>query len=159
MGMRVEDVMTRGVEVVPPETTVQRAAVAMAERDIGTVLIGSELEPIGLLTDRDIILRVVIEAKDVQSTTVGEVMSKALFTCRISDEIDQAWHLMETHQVRRLPVLDDGGRVAGMVARSDILRARRVAAQPGSDRPPCDEPPSDGPGPNGLAPAAGLAVT
>jgi CBS domain-containing protein len=157
--MRVEDVMTRGVEVVAPDTTVQRAAIAMAERDIGTILIGSEHEPQGMLTDRDIILRVVVEAKDVQTTTVGEVMSRTLFTCQSTDEIEQAWHLMETHQVRRLPVLDDAGRVTGMVARSDILRARGIAMPPGSDRPPSDEPSSEASSPNGLSPVTGPAAT
>lgn len=115
--------MSRGVEVIPPEATVQEAAVRMAEHDIGAVLVGDETEPRGILTDRDIIIRLVVEGRDPASVPVGEVMSASLFTCTPETELEEALASMDGHQVRRLPVLGGDGRLVGIVARSDITRA------------------------------------
>lgn len=121
--MRVGDVMTPGVESVPAGATVREAALAMAEHDIGAVLVGSDGASEGILTDRDIIIRVVVEGRDPGAVTAGEAMSATLFTCRADDAIEAALGQMERQQVRRLPVLDGGGRLVGIVTRSDLFRA------------------------------------
>lgn len=127
--MRVADVMTPGGESVPAEATVREAALAMAEHDVGAVLVGPEGAPEGILTDRDIIIRVVVEGRDPGAVAAREVMSSTLFTCRADDTVEAALAAMEDRQVRRLPVLDADGRVVGIVARSDLFRV-------GAARPP-----------------------
>ncbi|MEK0084383.1 CBS domain-containing protein [Benzoatithermus flavus] len=119
--MRVSDVMTRGVEFVPADATIQEAATAMAEHDIGAILVGSAERLEGILTNRDIILRVVVEGRHPAKTRVGGVMSSTLFTCTSDDGPEEALALMEERQVRRLPVLEDE-RVVGIVTRRDLLR-------------------------------------
>ena len=126
--MRVVEVMTPGVEIVPADATVRDAALVMAEHDIGAVLVGPEGKPAGILTDRDIIIRVVVEGRDPGAVSAGEVMSSTLFTCREDDSVEAALGLMGERQVRRLPVVDADGRLVGIVARSDLHRA--AAADP-----------------------------
>jgi CBS domain-containing protein len=120
--MKVGDVMTPGVETVAPDATVQDAATLMAEHDVGALPVGGErLE--GILTDRDIILRVVVDGRDPSQVRVRDVMSSMLFTCGPDDTVDAALRTMREHQIRRLPVLDANGRVIGIVALSDLARA------------------------------------
>ena len=126
--MKVGDVMTPGVELVPADATVRDAALVMAEHDIGAVLVGPEGKPAGILTDRDIIIRVVVEGRDPGAVAAGEVMSSTLFTCRDDETVEAALGRMEEQQVRRLPVLDGDGRLVGIVARSDLHRARAAPA-------------------------------
>jgi CBS domain-containing protein len=128
--MRVDEVMVKGVEFVTPDATVQDAAHAMAANDIGAVMVGTAEQPEGILTDRDIILRVVVQGRDVTATRVRDVMSSTLFTCEPESTAATALAEMEERQVRRLPVVDREGRVVGIVARSDLLRvAERGSAQ------------------------------
>jgi CBS domain-containing protein len=118
--------MTRGVELVPPDATIQEAAVSMADLDVGAVLVGSEGAVEGVLTDRDIILRVVVEGGDPAGVRVRDVMSSSrLFTCREDEAIESAFHKMSEHQVRRLPVFDGAGRLTGIVTLSDLTRIER----------------------------------
>ncbi len=123
--MQIADVMSRGVELVSPDATVQEAATKMAEGDIGAVLIGTDDEPAGILTDRDIILRVVVEGRDSTTLPVSEVMSSTLFTCREEDTVQEVFREMSERQVRRLPVFDQNGKLSGIVALSDLGRLER----------------------------------
>jgi CBS domain-containing protein len=122
--MKVSEVMTRGVELVDPEATVQQAATVMAEHDIGAVPVGSEESLQGILTDRDIILRVVVEGDDPSKVRVREAMSPNLVTCREDDSLETVFQQMSERQVRRLPVLDEQGRVLGIVTMSDLARGQ-----------------------------------
>jgi CBS domain-containing protein len=123
MVMLVRDVMTRGVEFVDPHATVQDAAVRMAEQDIGAVLVGSAERPEGVLTDRDILLRLVVTGGDPVRTRVREIMSTTLFTCSAEASLDDALAEMRERQVRRLPVVGERGEVVGIVVRSELLDA------------------------------------
>src|SRR5207248_11179527 len=76
----------------------------------------------GMVTDRDIAIRVVAEGKDPQSTTVQEVASKNLVTLDPEQELDEALRLMAQHQVRRLPVVEEDGKLVGIVAQADVAR-------------------------------------
>ena len=129
--MRVGDVMTPGVELVPADATVRDAALVLAEHDIGAVLVGpADGAPVGILTDRDIIIRVVVEGRDPGEVAAGEAMSSTLFTCGADETIEAALGRMEERQVRRLPVLDADGRLVGIVTRSDLYRAGAAASPP-----------------------------
>jgi CBS domain-containing protein len=132
--MKVSDVMTRGVEFVEPGSSLQEAATAMAEHDVGAVLVGSAERPLGILTDRDIILRAVVDGRSPAQTTTAEVMSSTLFTCGPDQPLEEAAMVMEERQVRRLPVVDDDGRVIGIVVRRDVERALTPA--PSTASPP-----------------------
>lgn len=120
--MRVADVMSREVELVSPDATVQEAATVMAEYDVGAILIGEQDALAGILTDRDIILRAVVNGRDPAQLKARDVMSSMLFVCREDDTLEDAFREMSERQVRRLPVLDRDGRLAGIVTLSDLGR-------------------------------------
>jgi CBS domain-containing protein len=123
--MKVAEVMTRGVDLVPPGATVQEAAMKMAEEDIGAVVVGTDDGLEGMLTDRDIILRAVVEGRDIATLIVRDLMSSTVFTCREDDSVEDAFREMSERQVRRLPVLDGEGRLVGIVTLSDLGRLNR----------------------------------
>jgi CBS domain-containing protein len=118
--MKVADVMTARLVLVPPEATVQEAATMMAEHDIGAVLVGAPDALVGVLTDRDVLLRVVVDGRDPKAVRVADVMSSNIFSCRAEDSLDEAFREMSERQVRRLPVLDEGGHAVGIVVMSDL---------------------------------------
>jgi CBS domain-containing protein len=118
--MRIDQVMTRGLEIVSPEATVKEAATRMAAADIGAILVGSEEGLSGILTDRDIIIRVVVEGKDPNTVRVGDVMSATIFACAEDDSVEQTVAEMKKRQVRRLPVMDSDNKPVGIVALSDL---------------------------------------
>ena len=120
--MRVADVMTRKVELVPPDATVQDAARAMAKRNIGAVLVGSGNALQGVLTDRDIILRVIVDGRNPTQIRVRDVMSAGLLTCCDDDSVVAVLQSMREHQVRRLPVLSRGGQLLGIVTLRDLTK-------------------------------------
>jgi CBS domain-containing protein len=120
--MKVAEVMTRGVDPIDPAASVQDAATRMAELDVGGLLVGTEEGLTGVLTDRDIILRVVVEGRNPAEVTVAEVMSSRLFTCREDDSVESALAEMRERQIRRMPVYDESGRVTGVVTQSDLAR-------------------------------------
>jgi CBS domain-containing protein len=117
--------MSRGVELVSPDVTVQEAATRMAEDDVGAVLAGTDDKPEGILTDRDIILRVVVDGLDSTKLRVRDVMSSTLFTCREEDSVEDVFREMSERQVRRLPVFDQDGRLSGIVTLGDLGRLER----------------------------------
>ena len=100
-----------------------------AQDEVGKVLSLGDLESrqlIGIVTDRDLAVKVVADARDPKSTRVSEVMSTGVSTCRREDDLQQALNLMEQHQVRRIPVVDEGDRIVGIIAQADV--ATRVEA-------------------------------
>ena len=123
--MKVAEVMTRGVDLIPPDATVQEAATRMAENDVGAVLVGRDDAVVGILTDRDVLLRAVVEGLDPTRVQVRDVMSSTVFTCREADPVEAAFREMSERQVRRLPVLDAAGALTGVVTLSDLCRHER----------------------------------
>jgi CBS domain-containing protein len=150
--MKIVDVMSRGVEPISPQATVQQAAIRMAEQDVGALLVGSEAAVEGIVTDRDILLRVVVEGLDAARVQVRNVMSSTLFTCRTDDPVQSAFQQMSDHQVRRLPVLNEQGELVGIVTLGDLTRreqdpshaleALRGIAEPHRGHPRADPRPS-----------------
>jgi CBS domain-containing protein len=120
--VKIRDIMTRDVQKVRPEDTVQEAARIMSDIDAGALPVGHDSIPDGMVTDRDIIIRVVAEGLDPKVTTVREIMSADLATCRETDDAQEVAEHMKARQVRRMPVLDQEDRMVGIVALSDIAR-------------------------------------
>ena len=120
MARSIREAMTSNPSSVEPTAPVAEAARLMREEDIGPLPIVEGDRLVGILTDRDIVLRVVAEGRDPQSTTVGEIASRDLVTIDPQQELDEALRLMAQHQVRRLPVVEEDGRLVGILAQADV---------------------------------------
>ena len=119
-GQKVSDVMTSNPQTISPSTPILEAARLMRDEDVGPLPIVEGSRLVGILTDRDIVVRTVAEGKDPQSTTVGQIASKQLVTVDPEQGLDEAARLMAKHQVRRLPVCEEDGRLVGIVAQADL---------------------------------------
>jgi len=118
----IRDLMTTNPQTVEPSTPIVEVARVMRDADVGPVPVVEGDRLIGLVTDRDIVVRVVADGNDPSSTTVGEIMSTDLVTVDPDQPLDEALRLMAAHQVRRLPVTEEDGRPVGIVAQADIAR-------------------------------------
>src|SRR3954449_5112776 len=127
--MRVADVMARTIDFIPPDATVQAAAELMGEIDVGALPVGSAEDLQGIVTDRDILFRVVAAGRDSVRTRVREIMSNLIFSCGPDDTIEAAMDMMSSYHVRRLPVQDEAGTVVGWVTLSDIARRLLLETQ------------------------------
>jgi CBS domain-containing protein len=120
--MRCDEVMTREVETILPTATVLEAARRMRDLDIGFLPVCEDNgAPVGTLTDRDIVVRAVAEEKRYQ-TKVEDVMTPDVVACRPYDDLERAEELMRANQVSRVLVVDDDGRIAGVISLADIAR-------------------------------------
>ena len=122
MGKSVKDVMTTNPTSVVADNPVVEAARIMKEKDVGIVPVVEGGRLVGTVTDRDIAVRVVAEGKDPQSVRVREIASTDVVTVDPQQDLDEALRLMASHQVRRLPVVEAGGRLVGIVAQADVAR-------------------------------------
>ena len=120
MAKRISEVMTSNPQSVDPSTTVVEAARLMRDGDVGSLPVVEDGKVVGMVTDRDIAVRAVAEGKDPQGTKVGEIASKELVTVDPQQDLDEALRLMARHQVRRLPVVEEDGRLVGVVAQADV---------------------------------------
>lgn len=127
--MRVSDVMTTDVEFVDPGATAQQAAELMGELDVGALPVGSAVEVEGILTDRDLLFRVVAAGRDGSSTLVRDVLSRPVITCRDSDTVAAAMDVMASNHIRRLLVHNEGGQVVGWVTMADLSRKLLVESR------------------------------
>jgi CBS domain-containing protein len=123
MAHTVRDVMTKNPRAVEPSTTLVDAARNMRDENVGPLPIVDDGRVVGMLTDRDIVVRAIAEGRDPSSTTVGEIASRELVTVDPDQSLDEAARLMAQHQVRRLPVVEEDGRLAGIVAQADVATA------------------------------------
>ena len=122
MAKNIRDVMTQRPRTIEPSTPIVEAAKAMKSEDVGAIPIVEGDRLVGMLTDRDIVIRLVAEGKD-PSTKAGEIASRDLVTVDPDQSIDEVIRLMGEHQLRRIPVCEEDGRLAGIVAQADVARA------------------------------------
>jgi CBS domain-containing protein len=122
MGTSIRDAMTSNPSNVEMSSSVVEAARLMKSEDVGSIPVTEGERLVGIVTDRDIAIRVVAEGKDVQSVTVGEIASKDLVTIDPQQDLDEALRLMAQHQVRRLPVVEEDGRLVGILAQADVAQ-------------------------------------
>jgi CBS domain-containing protein len=119
--MKVADVMTRDVQVASPTDTIASVARRMSEIDSGVMPVAENGTIIGVITDRDIVVRVVGEGLDSE-IPVSEVMTTPVETCSESESLKSATKRMAELQMRRLVILDDHGRLAGILSLGDVAR-------------------------------------
>jgi CBS domain-containing protein len=122
MAKTVREVMTSKLCSIDTDKTVTYAAKMMRDEDVGLAPIVEGDRLVGLLTDRDIAVRVVAEGRDPEQIKVTEVASRDLVTLDPQQDFDEALRLMARHQVRRLPVVEEDGRLAGVVAQADVAQ-------------------------------------
>jgi CBS domain-containing protein len=126
---KCSDVMTKEVVTCTPEDTIIDAARIIKNEDNGPVLIVENNDSrtlVGIITDRDIVLKVIADGQDPKTTPVGEAMSKKLVTCRPNDDVDVAMKAMAQFQLRRIPVVEENMRLVGIISQADL--ATRVDA-------------------------------
>jgi CBS domain-containing protein len=122
MPQTIRDVMTSNPCSIDAKRSVAYAAKMMQEEDVGLAPIVEDDKLIGLMTDRDIAIRVVAEGRDPDQIKVRDVASTQLVTVDPQQDLDEALRMMAKHQVRRLPVVEEDGRLVGIVAQADIAR-------------------------------------
>lgn len=122
MGKSINELMSSNPATVESNSTVAEAAQIMKSEDVGLVPVVEGDRLVGTLTDRDISIRVVAEGRDPQSTNVREVASSEVVTIDPQQGLDEALRLMAEHQVRRLPVVEEDGRLVGVVAQADVAQ-------------------------------------
>ena len=118
----IRDVMTSNPTSCEPSTSVVHAAKVMAQEDVGPVPVVEGGRVVGIVTDRDLVVRVLAEGRDPNSTTLGEIVSSDLVTVQPDTQLTEALQLMAQNQVRRLPVVE-GEQLVGIVAQADVARA------------------------------------
>ena len=120
MGKSVKDVMTSNPCSIDADKPVAYAAEMMKKEDVGIAPVVEGDRLVGTLTDRDIVVRVVADGRDPQQVKVRDVASRDLVTVDPQQGLDEALRLMARHQVRRLPVVEEDGRLVGVVAQADV---------------------------------------
>ena len=128
--MTVQDLMTSSPATCTPDTPLPDVARTMADEDCGAIPVveskGSN-RPVGVVTDRDIAVRVVARGQNPADKTAADAMSEGAVTVRASANVDEAARLMKDRQIRRLVVVGDDGAIVGILAQADIARAGRDA--------------------------------
>ena len=120
--MLVRDVMTSTLEVISPNQTLAEAAKKMRDSDIGSLPVVEDAKLIGMVTDRDIVIRCIADGADPKSTPVREAASDDVVHCVVDQTVEDASKIMAAAKVRRLPVIDRDRRLVGIVALGDISR-------------------------------------
>ncbi len=121
--MTVAELMSRDVEFIDLEATAQDAAELMGEIDVGALPVGTAERLQGIVTDRDILYRVVAKGLDPVHTHLRDILSRPVITCRPGDALNAAMDMMASNHIRRLPVQDpESGAVVGWVTLADISR-------------------------------------
>jgi CBS domain-containing protein len=123
MAQQIREVMTPNPVTMPGTASVHEATCAMRDQDIGDVIVIEHNQVCGIVTDRDIAVRVVAEAKDPATTTLADVCSHSLLIVTPTDIVEHAIRLMRTHTIRRLPVVEEG-KAVGIVSLGDLAVER-----------------------------------
>ena len=120
---KCSEVMTKNPVCCLPNDMVAKVAQLMKSKDIGPVpIIENEQTKklVGIVTDRDLALKIVAEGRDPKSTKAEEVMTRKVVTCRGEDDVQKALDAMSDHQLRRIPVVDNDNKIVGIIAQADV---------------------------------------
>lgn len=121
--MDIAKAMHPKADWVTEKTPISEIANLMKKDDIGAVPVGKDDKLIGMITDRDIAIRVVAQGRDPKTTTAEEVMTEGIVYCRTNETVEDAIHLMDQRKIRRLPVIDDKKRLVGMLSLGDVAHS------------------------------------
>ena len=147
--MQIKDVMTKGVEIVRPDETLQDAARKMKSIDVGPLPVCDGDQIVGMITDRDIIIRATAEGRDPKTTPVKEAMTPNVVCVYEDQDIDEAATLMKERQIRRLAVLDRNKNLVGILSLGDLAEetgaktSGRVLESVSKPSEPARRPPRD----------------
>jgi CBS domain-containing protein len=120
---KCNEVMTKNPVCCVPDDLVAKAAELMKSGNIGSIPVIENEQThklIGIVTDRDLALKIVAERRDVKSTKVEAVMTRKVVTCRAEDDLQKALDAMAEHQLRRIPVVDNNNHVVGIISQADV---------------------------------------
>ncbi len=120
--MKVEDLMVKNLITIESDSSVKQAAESMNKYEIGCLIVCKKGDAVGIVTERDLLKRVVAKAKDVKTTRVEEIMSSPLTTVKPATEVEEAVKLMFQTKIKKLPVIDDKKHPIGLVTSTDIAR-------------------------------------
>ena len=126
---KCSDIMTKDLVTATPENSIVEVALLMKTEDIGPILIVDNEQSrtlVGIVTDRDIVVKVIAEGQGAKTKRVGDVMSKKLVTCRADDDVDVSMQAMAQYQLRRIPVVGENMKLLGIISQADV--ATRVDA-------------------------------
>jgi len=121
--MTCSEIMTRSVICCVPEDTLEHAATLMKTEDVGPIPViesHASRRLIGIVTDRDLVVKGIAEGRDARSTKIREIMSDHPVACFEKDDVNDAINLMSDYKVRRIPVVDDGNHILGIIAQADV---------------------------------------
>jgi CBS domain-containing protein len=118
--MKINELMTRHVETVEPEATLKDAAQLMDDQDVGALPVCDNDRLVGIITDRDIIVRAVSAGVDPNRSRVADSMTSPILYCYEDQDVEEVRQMMQDKKVRRLPVLDRSRRMIGIVSNSDV---------------------------------------
>jgi len=124
---KCSEVMTKDPVCCLPNDSVAKAAELMKNENIGSIPVIESQQTqklVGIVTDRDLALKIVSEGRDANSTNVEAVMTRRVVTCVADDDLQKALDVMAGHQLRRIPVVDHDNKIVGIIAQADV--ARRV---------------------------------
>ncbi|MCO4849065.1 MAG: CBS domain-containing protein [Yoonia sp.] len=121
--MDISNAMHGPADWVQADALISDVAGLMQKDDIGAVPVGKDDKLVGMITDRDIALRVVAAGLDPKTATAEQVMTKGIVYCRTTETVEDAIHLMDQKKIRRLPVLNEKKRLVGMLSLGDIAHA------------------------------------
>ena len=124
--MRVQEIMTREPACCTRDTRIEEVARMMREHDCGgipVVLNADDRVPLGMVTDRDIVVRTIAHGRNPLDLTAGQVMTSPVVTVTDHDSLEECSQKLEENQVRRAPVIDDKGRCCGIIAQADLARS------------------------------------
>jgi CBS domain-containing protein len=122
MAKKIKESMSSNPRTIDADKSVADAAKMMKDEDVGLAPIVEGDKLVGTVTDRDIATRVVAAGKDPESTKVKEIATKDVVTVDPDQNLEEAVRLMAQHQVRRLPVVEEGGRLVGVLAQADVAQ-------------------------------------
>jgi CBS domain-containing protein len=118
--MDIASVMTRNVEVISPESSLQEAAAKMRDLDVGSLPVCDGRKLQGIITDRDVTVRAVAEGRNPAETKVNDIMTTDIVFATEDQAIEEAAEMMSSHQIRRLPIVDSNRDLVGIVALGDL---------------------------------------
>lgn len=120
---KCSDVMTRDPVTCVPTDGITRVAQIMKEQDVGSVPVVDAAESrrlVGIVTDRDIVIKLVAQGRGVEAATVRDAMTNNPTSCRDTDDVESAFKAMAQRQVRRMPIVERDGRLVGIIAQADV---------------------------------------